>query len=146
MISPEGRGKTTALAIGVIQRLKAPFEEAPRALIMVETKEKAYEFEKILDKLIPGNELRTMIVFDKGDIQYQKDEIYEGCDVVIGMPRRINELLNISGIPLTKLQMLIADDADILFKQKAQAIYLRIADGMPKCQFIITANEWSDIV
>ena len=42
-VSPEGSGKTTAYILGVLMRLKYGFEEAPRALILVPTKEKVLE-------------------------------------------------------------------------------------------------------
>ena len=46
IIAPESSGKSTAIVIGVIQQLKKAFEEAPRAIIMTATKEKAFEMEE----------------------------------------------------------------------------------------------------
>ena len=80
IIAPKASGKSTAIVMGVIQQLKAPFEEAPRAIIMVATKEKAFELEEQFEILGKHTELRTFTVFDQGVIQYQKDMIFEGLD------------------------------------------------------------------
>ncbi len=144
IVAPEGSGKTTAIVISVIQKLKSAFEEAPRAVIMVETKEKAFEMEELFKKLAKQTDLRSFVVFDQGIIQYQKDMIYEGLDVVIGTPRRLGELLSITGIPMTKVNTFIVDDAECLAPHSHHPIIYRIADAAEKAQFLIFANRWSD--
>lgn len=141
LIAPEGEGKTSVLAISLIQRLKTPFEEAPRAIVMVANKDKAFALEEEIKMLSKGTNLRTFVVFDEGIIQYQKDMIYEGLDIVIGTPLRLNELLNITGIPLTKVIMFIVDDTDMLTLNQYAQIY-RIADNVEKAQYIVAAKEW----
>lgn len=141
IISPEKSGKSTSVVIGVIQQLKQAFEEAPRAIIMVSTKEKAFELEAQFKLLSKHTNLRTFLVFDKGIIQYQKDIIYEGLDILIGTPKRLNELVNITGIPLTKIRMFIVDDLDAMDANTYGIIY-RIADNTEKAQFIVLANSW----
>lgn len=141
IIAPKDAGKTTALAIGVIQQLKKPFEEAPRAILMVNSKDKAFALEEEIQRLSKGLKLRTMVVFDEGIIQYQKDMIYEGVDIVIGTPLRLNELLSITGIPLTKVKLFAIDDTDMLTLNQYAMIY-RIADNVERAQYILLANEW----
>lgn len=143
VISPEKSGKSSAIVIGTIQLLKEAFEEAPRALIMVETKEKAFALEEQFKLLGKHTTLRTFIVFDKGNIQFQKDSIYDGIDVLIGTPKRLIELMNISGFPMTKLKTFFIDDADaILAKGEKHAIF-RIADSIEKAQFIVFSATMS---
>jgi superfamily II DNA/RNA helicase len=141
IVSPEGSGKSTAIVIGIIQQLKVAFEKAPRAIIMAATKEKAFELEAQFKILGKHTNLRTYTVFDQGVIQYQKDTIYEGLDVLIGTPKRLNELVKISGIPLTKIKMLVVDDAESFTIDKYAMIYW-IADCIQKSQFIIVSNLW----
>jgi superfamily II DNA/RNA helicase len=143
IISPEGSGKSTAIVMGIIQQLKAPFEEAPRAIVMVSTKEKAFELEEQFKLLGRHAKLRTFPVFDKGIIQYQKDMIYEGLDVLIGTPKRLKELVGITGIPLTEVKMFVVDDAESISTDLHANIY-RIADNIEKSQFIIASNAWSN--
>jgi len=142
IVSPEGSGKSTAIVIGVIQQLKELFEEAPRAIIMAATKEKAFELEAQFEILAKHTNLRIFTVFDQGKIQYQKDVIYEGLDVLIGTPKRLNELLKINGIRLNEIKMFVVDDADSYSLDKYAMIY-QIADSIEKSQFIMTANSWN---
>lgn len=142
IVSPEGSGKSTAIVIGVIQQLKEEFEEAPRAIIMAATKEKAFELEAQFKILGKHTTLRIFTVFDQGKIQYQKDTIYEGLDVLIGTPKRLNELLNVMGIPLSKIKMFVVDDAGSYTLDKYAMIY-RLTDSIDKSQFIILANSWN---
>ncbi|NOQ25880.1 MAG: DEAD/DEAH box helicase [Bacteroidales bacterium] len=142
IISPEGSGKSTAIVIGIIQQLKEAFEEAPRAIIVAATKEKALEIEAQFEIIGKHTNLRTFTAFDQGIIQYQKDMIYEGLDVLIGTPKRLNELEKITGIPLSKIKMFVVDDAESFTLDRYAMIY-RIADSINKSQFIMVANSWS---
>lgn len=142
IISPEGSGKSTAIVIGIIQQLKEAFEEAPRAIIIAATKEKALDLEAQFEIIGKHTNLRTFTAFDQGIIQYQKDMIYEGLDVLIGTPKRLNELEKVTGIPLSKIKMFVVDDAESFTPDKYAMIY-RIADSINKSQFIMLANSWN---
>ena len=144
IIAPEGSGKSTAIVMGVIQQLKKAVEEAPRALVIASTKEKAFELEALFKLLGKRTGLRTFTVFDQGIIQYQKDEIYEGIDIVIGTPKRLNELLNITGIPMTKIKMVVVDNAETFLSDHYHTVIYRIADGVEKAQLIICSDKWMD--
>lgn len=144
IISPEDSGKSTAIVIGIIQQLKIAEEEAPRAVVLTSTKEKAFKMEEQFKLLGKNTNLRTFVVFDKGIIQYQKDMIYEGLDVLIGTPRRVNELLSTTGIPTTKLRILAVDDAETLFPKQYHPIVYRFTDRTKKLQYLIFANEWHE--
>ena len=142
MIAPKGAGKSTTIVIGIIQQLKEAFEEAPRAIVITESKEKAIEMEEQFKLLGSHTNLRTFTVFDKGILQYQKDMIYEGLDILIGTPVRINELLTVTGIPTTLLKILAVDDAETIFPNQNHPLVYRIADRTQKVQFLIFANKW----
>jgi ATP-dependent RNA helicase RhlE len=142
VIAPEDSGKSTAIVIGIIQQLKKAVEEAPRAVVMVSSKDKAFEMEEQFKLLGAKTNLRTFVVFDQGIIQYQKDMIYEGLDVLIGTPIRINELLSVTGIPTTKLMILAVDDAETIFPNHHHTVVYRFADRTKKLQYLIFGNKW----
>ncbi|SMO39354.1 DEAD/DEAH box helicase [Saccharicrinis carchari] len=142
LLSPAGSGKSTALVMGTIQQLKKPFEEAPRAIIITSSKEKAFEMEAQFATLGKECQLRTFVAFDKGIIQYQKDEVYDGLDVLICTLKRLTELININGVPMTKINLIVLDDADSLITNRYHAIIYRIADGVKKAQIVVAADRW----
>ncbi|MFV0290660.1 MAG: DEAD/DEAH box helicase [Mangrovibacterium sp.] len=144
IIGEKGSGKSTALVMSIIQQLKEAVEEAPRALIVVNSKEKAYELEELFQLLGRNTNLRTFVVFDKGILQYQKNMIYEGLDILIGTPKRIDELMSTTGIPMVKIRMLAFDDVDFMVTQLQQKLIYRLVYALPKVQTILLAEEWSE--
>jgi len=143
VIAPEGSGKSTAINIGVIQQLKKEFEKVPRAIIMVSSKEKAFAMDEQFEMLAKHTSLRSLVVYDEGNLIYQKDMIYEGIDVLITTPKRLNELLNNSGIPLVNIKMFVVDDAETIFQSQNHTIVHRIADAIEKVQLLVFANNWN---
>lgn len=142
IVAPEGAGKSTAIIIGIIQQLKAALEVAPRAIIMTANKDKAFEMEQLFELLAKRTDLRVFTVFDEGVIQYQKDLIYEGVDVVIGTPKRLNELLKVNGIRLTQIKVFAVDDVDTFAMIQYPLIY-QVAESIKRSQFIMAAAKWN---
>ncbi|WP_430813016.1 DEAD/DEAH box helicase [Carboxylicivirga sp. RSCT41] len=141
-ITPEKTGKSTALLIGIIQQLKEPFEEAPRAIVLTSTRENAFELEEQFQLLAAKTKLRSFVAFDQGILQYQKDEIYDGLDVLFCTPKRLMELVNINGVPMTKVKILAVDEADTVITNSHHAIIYRIADGIKNPQLLFFAKKW----
>jgi superfamily II DNA/RNA helicase len=144
VFAPEGSGKSTTIVISIIQQLKKAFEEAPRAIVLVETREKAFELEEQFKLLGAHTNLRTFVVFEKGSMEYQKNMIYEGLDILIGTPRRINELLTITGIPTSNLKILAVDDAETIFPSNYHTLLYRFEERTKKLQYVVFANKWHE--
>lgn len=139
-------GKSTTIAINVIQRLDKPFMESPRALIVVENKEKVLEMIEIFKPLNHYNKLRVYGVHDRGDLDWDKNQISLGIDVLIGTPTRLDEMFSTAGYDVNQLKMFIVDDADVLFKLRLDAKINRLSDSIPKTQRLIFCNKITDRV
>ncbi len=142
LLAPHSSGKTTALVIGTIQQLKKPFEEAPRAIFITSSRDKAFETEELFNTLGKQTKLRSFVAFDQGILQYQKDEIYDGLDILICTPKRLTELININGVPMTKISLIVVDNADEVMASPYHAIIHRIGDGVKKAQFVLASENW----
>ena len=116
IIAPKGAGKSTTIVINVVQQLVAEGEESPRALIIVEDKIKVLEMETLFENLGSETNLRVYGVHDKGDLEYDKNYISTGIDVLIGTPNRLNEMFTTAGYNVNRLKMFIIDDADNILK------------------------------
>jgi superfamily II DNA/RNA helicase len=139
--SPKGSGKTTTIVLNVIQRLDKTVGESTRALIMVENKEKVLQMEELFLKYGKYHDLSILGVHDKGDIDYDKNIISLGLDILIGTPNRINALFSSAGFNASTIRMLIIDDADILFKNRVDAIVLRLTMSIEKTQRLFFCSE-----
>ena len=141
IVAPKGSGKTTTIVINVIQRLAGTNEESPRALIVVEDKAKVLAMEELFDKYNQYTKLEVYGVHDKGDMDYDKNYISTGIDVLIGTPSRLNEMFSSAGYNVNRLKMFIIDDTDPILKLRHEIKIMRISNSIAKTQRIIFAEQ-----
>lgn len=142
-IAPQGAGKTTSLVLSVIQKLKGEaFQEAPRVLIFVKDKIEALSLEEEFKLYRRGTNLRVYAAYDGRDFQGQRDDIYDGVDVVISTPKRLTKIFLSNGINLNRLQMMIVDDAEFLLGNIGYSQVMRIPESLTKCQYLIFGEKF----
>ena len=141
-----GSGKSTTIAINVIQRLEKTKDESTRVLIIVENKEKVLEMEEMFLKLGAYHDLSILGVHDKGDIDYDKNIISLGLDILIGTPNRINALFSSAGFNINTVKMFIVDDAELLFKNRFDAVIQRLCSSIEKTQKLFFCNTITERV
>jgi ATP-dependent RNA helicase RhlE len=144
IISPQGSGKSTTIVLNVIQQLVCEGEESPRALIVVEDKEKVLEMEELFEKLGNKTDLRVYGVHDKGDLEYDKNYISTGIDVLIGTPNRLSNMFSTAGYNVNRLKMFIIDDADTILKLRHDTKIIRISNSIIKTQRLIFSDYLSE--
>ena len=141
VIAPKGSGKTTALIIGTIHKLKAvAFEDSPRAIIVVKDKLNALALKDEIERFTKNTDLRVYALYDEYDIEKQKEEVYYGQDIVIATPARLSKLYFLNGIHLGEIQLFAIEDADYLGRNNAYNHILRLSESLNKCQFVILAD------
>ena len=144
--SIEKTGKSTTIVLNVIQRLEKTKGESTRALILVQDKEKVLEMEELFLKLGTYTDLSILGVHDKGDIDYDKNVISMGLDVLIGTPTRINALFSSAGFNINTVKMFIVDDAEILMRLRMDAVILRLSQSIEKTQRVFFCNTITERV
>lgn len=140
IISPKGTGKSTTIVLNVIQQLAGHTEESPRALIIVEDKEKVLAMEALFEKYGKYTNLEVYGVHDKGDMDYDKNYISTGVDVLIGTPNKLSDMFTTAGYNVNRLKMLILDDADPILRLRNETKIMRISNSIAKTQRIIFAE------
>ena len=140
IVSPKGTGKSTTIVINVIQQLVGHTEESPRALIIVEDKEKVLAMEALFEKYGKYTNLEVYGVHDKGDMDYDKNYISTGVDVLIGIPNKLSDMFTTAGYNVNRLKMLILDDADPILRLRNETKIMRISNSIAKTQRIIFAE------
>ncbi|PDS22558.1 DEAD/DEAH box helicase [Flavobacterium branchiophilum] len=144
VIADRASGKTTTIVIHVIQRLVDEGEESPRALIMVADKAKVLEMEQLFEQLGRYTNLRVYGVHDKGDLDYDKNYISAGIDVLIGTPTRLNDMFSTAGYNVNRLKMFVLDDADSLLKMRHDTKIMRISNSIAKTQRILFSDLYTE--
>lgn len=144
--SPVQTGKTTTIVLNVIQRLEKASGESTRALIIVSDKEKVLETVGLFEAFGKYTDLRVIGCHDKGDIDYDKNVISAGMDVIVGTPTRINAMFSSAGFNMNTIKMFIVDDADSLFRLRHDAIVQRLSMSTEKTQRIFFCSEITERV
>ncbi len=137
IIAPASSGKSTTIVLNVIQQLVAEGEESPRALIIVEDKAKVLAMEELFEQFGKYTNLRVYGVHDKGDLEYDKNYISTGIDVLIGTPNRLNDMFTTAGYNVNRLKMFILDDAEPILKLRHETKIMRISNSITKTQRIV---------
>lgn len=142
VIAGEEKYKSTALAIGIIQKVQVASEDdAPRAIIVVENKEKALEMEALLSKLAKRTDLRIVVLHEKGHKVYQRIDLYEGSDILIATQKRLFEMYLQNGVNFGQLKTLVIDDAEVILRQDSKKEIVRMTESITKCQYVLLNNE-----
>jgi ATP-dependent RNA helicase RhlE len=144
IIAPKGSGKSTTIVLNVIQRLAGATEESPRALIIVEDKAKVLEMESLFEKYGKNSNLEVYGVHDKGDMEYDKNYISSGIDVLIGTPNKLSEMFTTAGFNVNRLKMFILDDADPILKLRHETKIMRISNSIVRTQRIIFSEQFTE--
>jgi len=116
-----GTGKTAAFLVALYQALLTRPAAANRAstsiraLIVAPTRELAVQIHH--DALILGAHtgLRHLVVFGGIDYEKQRQQLSEGCDVLIGTPGRLIDYFKQHVFDLKSVQVLVLDEADRMF-------------------------------
>ncbi|KIX19911.1 RNA helicase [Flavobacterium sp. 316] len=134
-------GKTTAMVINIIHKLKQPFQESPRALILVDDKSKVLEVLELFELYNKRNKLRVFGTHDKTDLDEDKNLISLGVDVLVGTPNKLNQMFSSAGFNVNTLQLTAFDDIDVLLKNRYESIILRLMESIQKGQRIFFCSQ-----
>ncbi|MFB9054565.1 DEAD/DEAH box helicase [Formosa undariae] len=142
-IGPEGSGKSTAIVLSVIQKLKGEASgDAPRAIILVKDKAEALALKEKFEVFSKPTDLRIYCIYDEYKIDAQREEIYIGTDILIATVKRLNKLYFLNSIHLADIQLICIEDAQFLIRQNTYNEVLRLGESVDKCQFAVFADEY----
>lgn len=110
-----GTGKTAAFAIPILQRLSAEKTTEPRvirSLVLTPTRELALQIADSFKAYGHYLRLRTTVIFGGVSQNPQVDELKRGVDILVATPGRLNDLIAQGYIDLSKIEILVLDEAD----------------------------------
>lgn len=130
-----------AIIAAFIEKEQTPADDdAPRFLIMAPEKETALLIEEIWMKLSRRTEIIHTVTHEKGDKVKQRNALFQGADVVIGTPKRMNELYFQNGININKLKYFLMIDADKCVRASSIGYISRMIESFPKCQKMVISK------
>ncbi|XP_022536589.2 probable ATP-dependent RNA helicase DDX56 [Astyanax mexicanus] len=150
-----GSGKTAAYAIPVIQQIltskqTVQGEQAVRALILVPTKELGHQVQTMIRQLTAycAKDVRVADISGKTELSAQKPILMEKPDIVVGTPSRVQVHISAQNLVLhSSLEMLVIDEADLLFSFGFEADLKNLICHLPKIYqaFLMSATLSDDV-
>jgi superfamily II DNA/RNA helicase len=139
---PKDSGKTTTLILTTLHKLKCrTVGKQPRAIVIVENKERALELREAFISHLKYNALRVYAGYEQLHIDVQKSEIFMGVDILISTPKSLNKLFLSNGVSTSELMIVSIDDAEFLYQQSAYAALLSIDQFIKKCQYVVYSEK-----
>lgn len=146
IVLPKGEGKSTTIVYTVIQKLEKAVGESTRALILVKDKEAVIEMLEMFENYAKYTDLRVFGTHEKGDLDYDKNQISLGVDVLVGTPIRINAMFATAGFNMNTIKIFVVDDADELFKLRHDTIVQRLSMSVEKTQRVFFSADLTERV
>ncbi|TDT45312.1 RAD3-like DEAD/DEAH box helicase [Maribacter spongiicola] len=139
---PKDSGKTTTLILTTLQKLKCKAAgNAPRAVVVVENKEKVLELYDKFFEYTKYTDVRLYASYKELHIDIQKSEIFEGIDVLITTPTTLHKLFLLNGVSTSQLKICSIDDGDFLIQKSDYTAMITVAQSIMKCQYVIYSEK-----
>ncbi len=144
-----GTGKTAGFVLPILQRLAADAanaaSRAPRALVLTPTRELAAQVAQSARDYGKYMPLRTYQVFGGVSINPQISALRGGCDILVATPGRLLDLAQQRALDLSKIQVLVLDEADRMLDMGFIHDIRRIIKLLPqKRQNLLFSATYSD--
>ncbi len=131
-----GTGKTAAFALPIIQRLSETTppqkRRAPRALVLVPTRELAAQVSEQMQNYGRRLSLRSTMIYGGVNIQAQIERLHRGVDIVVATPGRLLDHAERGTVNLSKIEFLVLDEADRMLDLGFIDDILQVAQYLPE--------------
>ncbi|MHB1399427.1 MAG: DEAD/DEAH box helicase [Trichloromonadaceae bacterium] len=115
-LAQTGTGKTAAFALPILHRLlQSGGRGALRALIIAPTRELAEQINEAFGTLGAKTGLRSITVYGGVNIRPQIEKLGRGVEIVVACPGRLLDHIGQGTIDLSRLEVLVLDEADQMF-------------------------------
>jgi ATP-dependent RNA helicase RhlE len=144
-IAQTGTGKTFSYLLPILRQITYSEQRQPRVLIVVPTRELVMQVVGEIEKLSKYMNVRFTGVYGGGNINIQKQKVYDGLDILVATPGRLIDLTLIRTLQFNGIQKLVIDEVDEMLNLGFRAQLIKILDILPEkrqnLMFSATLNE-----
>ncbi len=131
-LAQTGTGKTAAFSLPIIHHLLSGTRGHVRALIVAPTRELAQQIHDTFETFTKGTGLRSVTLYGGVSINPQISALQRGVDIVVACPGRLLDHVEQKTIDLSKVEMLVLDEADQMFDMGFLPSIRRLKRYIPK--------------
>ena len=131
-LAQTGTGKTAAFALPILQRLMDGPRKRIRALIIAPTRELAEQTHESICQLGWRTNLKSFTIYGGVKKDSQIRMIRQGAEIAVACPGRLIDLMDQGMIDLSRLEVLVLDEADRMFDMGFLPDIRKILKRLPK--------------
>ncbi len=135
-IAQTGTGKTAAFALPILQRFshsaRAMLPRGCRALVLCPTRELATQIVDSFHSYGRGTPLTVTAVFGGIPIGVQQRRLASGVDILVATPGRLLDLIERKSLSLSRIEVLVLDEADRMLDLGFVHVLKRIVKLVPR--------------
>lgn len=133
-LASTGTGKTAAFGIPLVEKIDAKSMH-PQALVLSPTRELASQVADQLKKIGAAKNINVAVIYGGSSYRTQIMQLKKGAQIVVATPGRLVDLLEQDLLSLTKVKVMILDEADEMLSMGFQE----------SLNFILSATHPEDI-
>jgi ATP-dependent RNA helicase RhlE len=127
-----GTGKTLAFVLPLIHQLgKLPPQAGIRSVILTPTRELAMQIHEVFVKMAAGTGIQATVVVGGVSERTQLNSIRKGSQVLLATPGRLYDFLSRQLVDLSKVRVLVLDEADRMLDMGFLPTVKRIMAAVP---------------
>ena len=149
-IAQTGTGKTLAYLLPILRQHTFSNQKDPRVLILVPTRELVIQVVEEIRKLTTYMSIRVVGVYGGTNINNQKQQLYDGLDILVSTPGRLVDLSMTGILRLKSIQKLVIDEVDEMlnlgFRPQLISLMEIISVRRQNLMFTATLTEEVDLL
>jgi superfamily II DNA/RNA helicase len=130
-LAQTGTGKTAAFVLPILHRLIRGQRKRLRALIIVPTRELAEQIHQAIEVLGAETRLRSVTVYGGVGMQRQV-RLLKSADIAVACPGRLIDHIQRRTVDLSRMEVLVLDEADQMFDMGFLPDIRRILSHLPQ--------------
>ncbi len=131
-LAQTGTGKTAAFVLPILQKLMRGPRRKVRAVIVAPTRELAEQIHENIGQLGRSTGLRSVAVYGGVSKFGQLKMFRSGVEIVVACPGRLLDHLDSRDINLSSVEMLVLDEADMMFDMGFMPAIKRLIKYLPQ--------------
>jgi ATP-dependent RNA helicase RhlE len=131
-LAQTGTGKTAAFALPILHRLMQGGRGHVRALIVAPTRELAEQIHEAIGILGRQTRLRSVTVYGGVSFNPQVEKLRRGAEIIVACPGRLLDHISQRTVDLSRMEVLVLDEADHMFDMGFLPDIRRILNHIPK--------------
>ena len=113
-----------------------PEEGSPRAILLCKDDQQARAIHAQFTQLAKAKDLTVDLIVEKGNKLQQRNDLFDGTEIIVGTTRRMAELYFQNGFNIKKLKLFIILELDVHMRQGHKGYIVRMTESLPKCKVI----------